>query len=255
MQRILLIAAVACLLGIGTARTNARVQPRWHNRPPVVLWAWERPEDLAYVDPRTTGIAFLAGTVLINEDGAIVVPRRQPLRVPDRSSLVAVVRIEPDRRAHGRLSPAVLPDVAGAITELAGSFKAASLQIDFDASASERILYRELLEELRQRLPSGVSLTMTALASWCVHDTWMDDLPVDEAVPMLFRMGPEGPDIMRTIEEQGDLREPLCRSSVGIATDELKGRILPGKRIYVFSPEPWTEDQANAVIAEVIRWQ
>ena len=40
---------------------------------------------------------------------------------------------------------------------------------------------------------------MTALASWCLSDRWISDLPVDEAVPMLFQMGPETPDIKRML--------------------------------------------------------
>ena len=32
-------------------------------------------------------------------------------------------------------------------------------------------------------------LTITALASWCDGDDWIDGLPVADASPMLFRMG------------------------------------------------------------------
>ncbi len=41
---------------------------------------------------------------------------------------------------------------------------------------------------------------MTALASWCAGDDWLRDLPVDEAVPMLFRMGVEKNLFQRRLE-------------------------------------------------------
>ena len=42
---------------------------------------------------------------------------------------------------------------------------------------------------VRRRLPRDLPLSMTALASWCAGDTWIEALPVDEAVPMLSRWG------------------------------------------------------------------
>ncbi len=251
----ILFIALVCLVGISADGIAARFRGRQEG-PRVVLWAWERPEDLSFVDTKTTGIAFLAGTVGIRENNTVVIDaRRQPLRVPEHASLIAVVRVEPDRSSRQGLSAAVRTDVAGAITQLASSFNASQVQIDFDALASERDFYRGLLNDLRKRLPTRVPLSMTALASWCVHDTWMSGLPVDEAVPMLFRMGPEGPRIVRDVEESGEFREPLCRASVGVSVDEPISGIPRGKRVYVFSPTSWTKQQADAAVQEVSRWQ
>lgn len=36
--------------------------------PKLILWAWERPEDLRFIVPGATGVAFLASTITI-EDG------------------------------------------------------------------------------------------------------------------------------------------------------------------------------------------
>lgn len=221
----------------------------------MVLWAWERPEDLSFVDPGTTGIAFLAGTVRITDTGTVMLdPRNQPLSVPDGSKPIAVVRIETDPRSRPGLTVDARLDAASAIIELSNSFKVSEVQIDFDARVSERSFYRDLLQELRKRLPAGVTVSITALASWCMHDTWMNNLPVEEAVPMLFRMGPEGRDIMRALEREGDFREPLCRGSVGISLDEPLSRLPTGKRIYVFSPVSWKQRNAEKVFQEVSRW-
>ena len=38
-------------------------------------------------------------------------------------------------------------------------------------------------------MPDNVPLSMTALASFCVGDRWLQDLPVDEAIPMIYQDG------------------------------------------------------------------
>src|SRR5207245_3835544 len=89
--------------------------------------------------------------------------------------------------------PPGLPDadaIAIAIARTAALPRVAGVQVDFDATASQRAFYRELLERLRARLAPGTPISITALASWCVGDHWLGDLPIDEAVPLRFRMGP-----------------------------------------------------------------
>ncbi len=67
-----------------------------------------------------------------------------------------------------------------------------------------------MLQDLRQKLPQQIPLSMTALASFCVGDRWLDDLPVDEAVPMIFRMGPDDQRIKNMLANGYDFREPLA---------------------------------------------
>ncbi len=256
MRRILLFIVCLSLLGMNNSVGNhagTRVEPQ--KGAPVVLWAWERPEDLSFINPERTDIAFLAGTVRIQNDTVQLDPRHQPLKMPAGSTPIAVVRIESDRRALPDLGPGTKRDVASAIVHLAASFQAAHVQIDFDARVSEREFYRDLLQDVRKQLPDTVPLSITALASWCMQDAWISGLPVQEAVPMLFRMGPEGRDILRALEKDGEFREPLCRGSVGISLDEPLARLPRGKRIYVFSPAAWTEARAARMFQEVSRWQ
>jgi hypothetical protein len=63
--------------------------------PHVFLWAWERPENLEFLDPRATGVAFLARTVCLRGGTVSVRPRLNPLRYPRGTTLMAVVRVEP----------------------------------------------------------------------------------------------------------------------------------------------------------------
>ena len=150
-----------------------------------------------------------------------------------------MVRIESDRPG---LTPAQRRQAVAAILAWTQtSPRYAAVQIDFDATVSERLFYRRLLEELRSELPAAIPLSITALASWCLGDRWLEDLPIDEAVPMLFRMGIDEDAIRTALARGDDFRDPRCRTSYGLATDEPLPPMRPGRRLYVFHPEAWTE--------------
>src|SRR5439155_6694871 len=71
--------------------------------PRVMLWAWERPEKLDFINPSETGVAFLARTIYLRRGMVTVLPRLQPLVVSPATALMAVVRIEsqPDSERTG----------------------------------------------------------------------------------------------------------------------------------------------------------
>jgi hypothetical protein len=124
----------------------------------------------------------------------------------------------------------------------------AGVQIDFDAARSQRAFYRDLLVDLRSALPESMPLSMTALASWAVHDRWLAGLPVDEAVPMLFRMGADAKRVRTYLDSGEDFAEPLCRTSVGFSTDEPRAAVASGRRVYLFSPTAWTRPALEAAL-------
>ena len=200
------------------------------NLPPVIIWAWERPEKLDFIDTDRVGVAFLAKTLRLEGDRVIAKPRLQPLQLAPNTKLIAVVRIETD---HPTLSATQLEKTANEITSLTGG---PVVQIDFDATVSERDFYRALLREVKPRVPS---LSITALASWCAGDNWLDGLPIDEAVPMLFRMGRDRG--LRRFDSQ------ICRNSAGVSTDELIAAPAVD-RLYIFNPDPWSRDSLNAAL-------
>jgi hypothetical protein len=122
---------------------------------------------------------------------------------------------------------------------------ASALQVDFDARQSERHWYADLLRRVRARMPAGMPLSITALASWCSYDGgWIDRLPVDEAVPMLFRMEPDRRRMAVSGWGAGDfaIREPLCMGSVGISTTEPWPPDIAQRRVYVFADRGWGRD-------------
>ncbi len=233
-------AVLLCLLLTGCARP-ADPLPGF---PRLVLWAWERPEHLEYIDPHAAGVAYLARTVGWRDGRVTSVPRLQPLGVPPDTAVMAVTRLEswtPPLPAIEDVAVPVLADAANPAVR--------AVQIDFDAKQSERAWYRALLERLGRGLAGRKPLGITALASWCLGDPWVRSLAVADAVPMLFRMGQGEPRGVR------DFSSAVCRASVGVATDELPYRIPHGRRVFVFHPRPWTPEAYRAAVAFAGRFQ
>ena len=228
----------------GVARQPEVSLQRLSILPPVILWAWERPENLETLDTEKFGVAFLAQTLILSEEDVNVHARRQPLNVPPTTKLIAVTRIESRKKAGGRiqLSDAQKEKLVNLVLRTLELPKVIAVQIDFDVVVSEREFYRKLLTELRHKLPESVPLSITALASFCLGDRWLDELPVDEAVPMIFRMGADDRMIKDHFEGGGDFREPLCQTSYGISLDEpLKMQFDYSRRIYVFNDRAWND--------------
>lgn len=232
--------------------------------PPVVLWAWERPEDLGFIDTAKTGCAYLACRVTIEGKKVEILPRTQKLTVSPGTYVIAVVRVESSSSHPPLLCQRQLQEVSNAVISVAARKQIRAIQLDFDARQKERKFYRELLVEVRKNLPDHMPLTMTALASWCMHDNWLDGLPVDEVVPMLFRMGVDNQHVVNSLEQGDEIAAGLLQGSFGIATDEKTvwlqaGKAMakmPGraKRIYLFSPKSWSQSDALERISEVSSW-
>ena len=212
--------------------------------PSIVLWAWERPEDLRALDSKRFAVAFLAQTLTLKGDEVIFKPRHQPLDVSPDTKMMAVTRIESQKITGQRaaLSEGQRQKLVSLIVNTAALGNVSAIQVDFDAASSERDFYRSLLQDLRAKLPDNMPLSMTALASFCVGDRWLDDLPVDEAVPMIFRMGADDRTIKNMLAGGDDFREPLCRRSYGVAIDEpFEMKRDPSRRVYVFNNHSWTQ--------------
>jgi hypothetical protein len=238
-------ALLPALLLCSSCQTTPRRDRIVENKfPQVILWAWERPEDLQFIDPNKFGVAFLAQTLTLQGEQVIFRPRRQPLKVAPNTKLIAVTRVE-SRKTTSRgasLSLAQREEVVALVKRTLELENVAAIQIDFDAVTSERAFYRELLQDLRRELPDNVPLSMTALASFCLGDPWLKDLPVDEAVPMMFRMGKDNDSIRGFLAAGKDFRDPLCRRSYGVAVDEpVAMNFDRARRLYVFNTHSWTE--------------
>ena len=211
-----------------------------HETPQTILWAWERDEDLRFLDRDKFGVAFLAQTLILERDETIFRPRRQPLQLAPDIYLIAVTRIETNKEKTRRpaLSDRQKTQIVSLVRRTLELPGVKAVQIDFDALVSERNFYKSLVADLRKNLPENTPLTITALASWCVGDRWLNEMPVDEAVPMAFRMGADDKPIRDFLAKDNDWREPLCKGSYGVALDEpLAAKFKPNRRFYVFNSD------------------
>ncbi|MGB8129458.1 MAG: DUF3142 domain-containing protein [Candidatus Angelobacter sp.] len=234
----MMAALLVMTASVGTAPSESMQPNAWRTFPRVTLWAWESRQDLRHVSPEKYAIAYLDRTVFIT-DQIGTIPRRQPLLIPQDASVIAVVRIEAPQARAKLDAPELAERVATKVVEASRRQQVSALQIDFDATRSQRSFYRKLIEETRRRMPAKMPLSITALASWCSWPSWLEGLPVDEAVPMLFRMGGDS----RSAKQPGWNYEPTapqCSTSVGVSTDEAWPAITTNKRIYVFHPRAWS---------------
>lgn len=246
-----LLSTFAVILFASFGSRTATVEPSsdaLRGAPRVMLWAWERPEDMRFIDANKTGVAFLASTVYLVGDDAMARSRMQPLRVKNGSWLMAAVRVEAAEKPS--LSEHQREKAADAILQASSLPRVRAIQVDFDAKDSQRDFYRALLRDLRRRLPKGQYLSMTALTSWCIENTWINDLPVDEAVPMLFRLGTGKQATADFLATHREFPSAICKNSVGLSTDEELAP-APGKRVYLFRARPWTAEKALVAIARV----
>ena len=211
----------------------------------VILWAWERPEDLRFLPPGV-GVTYLAATVTIGREVSLR-PRMQPLRVPDHVTPRPIVRIE--ARSGGSLAALTAAQREELVSLLIAAARGGpSLQLDFDARESETAAYLELLLELRARAP-GSSISITALASWCEPGSFLERAPVAEVVPQLFRMG-RGAGAHRARAER--FTAP-CVQSVGLALDESLAVPAAARTVYLFNPKPWTAESFELASKKVLR--
>lgn len=229
LANVLLFAAVVApaLLGIGGAGQRD---------PDFYLWAWQRNEDLSFIDPATTKVALWLGTIAVSDTRLTLAPRRNPVVYPAGTDVLGVIRIEIDRAYNEALAA----ELARAIRSLAAPLRVREVQLDFDARASQRPLYRALVLALRNELPR-TRISITALASWCLGDSWLDTLPIDAAVPMLYRMGSDGPRIRQYLSRQRQFPATICRDDIGYSSDEPAVSVRGVKRIFWYHPRAWDE--------------
>lgn len=210
---------------------------------PVIFWVWERPENLYFVKDKNISFAYLAGTVTKTDKNLEYYSRRQPLRIPDESKTISVIRIEDKSKDHV-FEDKYLSEISDYIVKSCREKTSnTACQIDFDATESQIDFYKKLVVSVREKLPKEIKLSLTALVSWCTNgESWLKDLPVDEVVPMFFRLGKDENVYWQKIEK-GELKlNQICQKSIGIATDEpLPNKTyLQNKPIYIFNSDYWS---------------
>lgn len=224
--------------------------------PDRVIWAWQRPENLEFLNPKEFAVAYLACRVLLTESTMKIHWRNQSLKLPPGAVLVPVVRVDADSHLKPSLNEQQLEELSKLIETVAQRPNIAEIQIDFDALESERDFYRKLLERLQRKLAGKVPISITALASWCLFDNWIRDLPVDETVPMMFSLGRDRQKILLYFREGKDFMVSGCCKSLGISLEDeevnkvmiplLKQRKIP-VRVFAFTKTAWTAQKIQTL--------
>ncbi len=224
--------------------------------PGKILWAWQRQENLEQINIHEFGVAYFAVHMKLSAEKTETFWRDQALRVPKGCLMVPVLRIDTDRKMPPNFNDGQIDKIIQAIKQISMLPHTVEVQIDFDAVQSERVFYRKLIERIRNEVKLQVPLSITALASWCVFDNWISDLPVDEEVPMMFSLGGERKKILLYFRQGNDFRVPKCFRSLGISIDDpevnqvmiplIKRRKIP-VHVFVFSRTAWNAKKIQSV--------
>jgi hypothetical protein len=171
--------------------------------------------------------------------------RTRPLALPAGVRLIPVVHVEAAADVPAEFTPAQRNAVIAAVRRQAATASAGAglLQLDFEAPARARDAYSELVASVREALPAGVRLSVTALAHWCTQGDWLDRLPVDEVVPMLYRLGPHADEWRRRFVQDDTGLARRCRGpALGFATNDPPPPALLARaaRPYWFDEAAWS---------------
>src|SRR6266849_7793022 len=128
-----------------SARTRMPV-----DMPPLVLWAWDRDDDLSFIDIRDTAVAYLAATVILRGETVLLTPRHHPLAPPQGTRLIAVAHVEVDHYEPPVVSDAQALAFAETLAALRATRPGEFLQIDFEATSSQRAFFLKAVAALRQ---------------------------------------------------------------------------------------------------------
>src|SRR6185295_15756492 len=97
------VSAFLVALTLFGCRPSNQVNPKLTgDMPPKFLWAWERSEDLTFLDPKEFGVAYLSQTILLENAKVLPKPRHQQLEMAEGTYIIAVTRIETNKQEGKR---------------------------------------------------------------------------------------------------------------------------------------------------------
>lgn len=236
------LASVVLLAGATVQHTHATPAHVQVSLARGVAWVWPGSNG-----PRSSyrEAAVLVESLVLREQHVEHGGRAASLPVPPGVRLIPVVHVEAADDATASITPRQRSAVLDAVRRHAplAAAGAGVLQIDFEAPARQREAYLALIAEVRAALPAPVRLSVTALAHWCTQGDWLDRLPVDEVVPMLYRLGRHA-DVWRQRFASADpALAGRCRGpALGFATNDPPPLALLARteRPYWFDESAWS---------------
>lgn len=162
----LLAVLLLCVIGLSASTTKIRTvtEPLPHD-----AYVWQRLWTPAVVAAaRRSADIVRAWRVLLAEGDraggwtAIAIPWDELLATG--RPVVGVIRI--DGRLDEERMPALLDKVVATASAAMRSAPLTGLEIDYDCPTSKLATYTKFLSTLRERLPAGIALSITALPTW-----------------------------------------------------------------------------------------
>ncbi len=203
-----------------------------HGQPREFWWYWDRPAQQLPAPPAGVGAAIVTSHVYFSGAQVRQVRRRSALHLAPEVISIPVIHVEVDPAQPFAGNTAQRDALRAAVLDLITLRRPPWVQLDFEARPSQREFWLASVRAIRASLPTDVGLSVTALASWCYGDPWLGDAPVDEIVPMYFRLG-RAREEFEARSAAGE-QQPRCRQAHGVANDEAAWpAALPGRR-YVF---------------------
>ena len=116
LARVLVLVMLVSLVGVPSPAPPDRLA----GLPSVLLWAWERPEDLRFAPRLGVGVAVLDRTITVRGSRIETALRRQRALLDPATPVVAVVRVEADREAARAADPARVAEAIAAAARRPG---------------------------------------------------------------------------------------------------------------------------------------
>jgi hypothetical protein len=209
---IIVVLSAAALLGI-VSSVHSHPAPAPEN----IVWLW----DGATPPAATTNVALVVEHLWLKNTTLLYRRRATSPVLAKGTRVTPVVHVEVDV-----LNPPPPPyqyreKIIDSVLNAAASSTSGWVQLDYEAPPSHQAFYKDLVHEIKQRLPSGMKLSVTTLAWWCSAGNRLDDLDADEVVPMFFKMGKDSAQIKRILRDNPQALNAACQGkSAGFALQE-----------------------------------
>lgn len=219
----------------------------------IYLYSWERFDDFSFLKDSSLSnkitVVPLAGEINIYEDELYVNYRTHQIIIPNNIKSFPIIRI--NNFSSAEMFSKHVNKIEAFILSICSGHD--HCELDFDARESEYNNYINLMNNIKNKLPK-TKISITAPASWCYPKSWINNLPIEYAVPMVYRLGKDEKTIKNGDVSPLFISNPLCLENIALANDELDfnfKKYIKNKNIYLFNSENWNAYNFNDIINKI----
>ncbi len=224
----------------------------------IIIWAWERKENFAFLNnPEFNNynftIAFYALGIEFKEGKFKSTKRLNQINFPNNINKIPVIRVDNYDKPISEPDDKRIKLLVDLIIETCTKYNTKECQVDFDIRQSEIESYKEILSEVKQRLPEGMKLSITVLVSWCRLGSWVDQTSVDYAVPMFYDLGSDKRKIMTGDVDSNFLKAEKCKAFIGVSKDDSIPSYfgIKSKNLYLWSNNSWSRENLAEILKKI----